>query len=105
MVPATRTINKNPENLLKIFPIPSGSDPLVPLGPSVPCSLLLPKKDRHNRAAFLLPARSRLSRRVLHLLGVHIKIRVDTLHVVQIFERFQQPDHLTGRCPFQLVVG
>src|ERR1039458_8864882 len=77
----------------------SNSPPPSPeaLGPRSLSPCFYQKKTATSGRPFPCLPQARLSRRVLHLLGVHVEVRVDTLHVVQILERFQQTHHLPRR--------
>ena len=48
--------------------------------------------------------RTLLARNFLQLLLVNVEVGVNTLHVVVVFDRFQQADHLVGSLSFQLDV-
>lgn len=65
----------------------------------------IPKKDRHERAALFRFCELGSACGVLHLFRIHVEVGVNVLHVVQIFHRFEQPDHLIGRRALQLSVG
>src|SRR5208282_4201065 len=68
-----------------------------------PC--LSQKKTATTGRPLLLLPHTRSTGCVLHLLGVHVEVRVHILHVVEIFQGLQQPHHLVCGSTFQLVIG
>src|SRR5271165_5107653 len=61
-------------------------------------------KERPPAAAARLIRQAALTGDLFELLRVHVEVRVDVLHVVIIFQRFQQPNALCGGRAFEFRV-
>jgi len=76
-------------------------------------AIVTSKVDRNHKKAipfedgfrFFVKLRRELSSNFFQSLLVDIKICVNVLHIVTVFERFHQADHLCRLLPFQLDVG
>ena len=68
-------------------------------------SVALVKKAASIRRPLQSVWRHPLMRRRFHLRRIHVEVGVDILHIVQLFERVQQANHLVGRRPFELRIG
>lgn len=66
---------------------------------------LLPRKKKPpGKAALLQDFVCTLSRNLFQSLLVDIEVGMHILHVIALFERFEQPDHLRRLLPFQFDV-